>query len=392
MTLNGFLALAKHFRKYFIMVSVVSVIAALLLSLSVIKTQFSAESSLSVSDPSGNIPENELMTAARSYAEDVTEDMTTDDVTVEALVYASRDPYTIVFSADTTDEELSIELANSASQETKRLLETTFDELELRREAVLQSLDSGVALPSDDSVLSELYSFTDSDDEQAAALAKALLGDTEDAKKSFDYCVFIVNEATKAEISGFSTPKLVLAALVGGLLLVVGGIALYDLVKAPLKTKEDIEDEASLPILLNGEEGNRGLMLWLKICLQNQGIPSEIALVPLAGTPPTELGASLMKAIELDKDALALKSINDASDHEVRVDICSPLSDSAQSICDAHNADVVLVVATLWKNTRRELAKTMQDMKTVGANVLGIIVSDDKKQPGAINVATDRSS
>ena len=94
----------------------------------------------------------------------------------------------------------------------------------------------------------------------------------------------------------------------------------------------------------------------------------------------------------MDKDALALKSINDASDHEVRVDICSPLSDSAQSICDAHNADVVLVVATLWKNTRRELAKTMQDMKTVGANVLGIIVSDDKKQPGAINVATDRSS
>lgn len=345
MTLLDVLKLMRHYIKLVVAVVVACTLAGVGLGIAKAglgNAEYTAEAVLTVSEPTATVSATELMPLAQAIATNVVAENSAGGVSIsQAYDLTAR---TISFTAVAGSEAESIEAANGAAaqtaEETSAVLQGMADQYraELAAEEVSEADVSGGSA-----------TFGLSECNRAAAL---------------EMVSFTVNDASQAASnSGKSAAvKYALAGLLGGLFLAVCIVVVIDLMRAPLKGREDIEKNFKVPVLAEGDPSGLADRLWANVRFVVEEAPHSVCLVPIGQPISQEMKSSLGDAI----------AATDASD--VLLIACPPLDKSIDAVYEAHDADVSIVCATCWKDSARQLGDTLRELNLACVKVAGVVL------------------
>ena len=189
------------------------------------------------------------------------------------------------------------------------------------------------------------------------------------------------NEATYAESTSPSIPKTALIALLAGLFVAVCVVVVIDVVKMPIKSRNDIEAASNLPVIGTIPTRDRGERLLANIRFLGDGQPATIAVVPVGLTGGTLTCAELASAFENvgtavtrikgNPHAQSLSAI--ALPEIVTIVECAPLSEGMGAVYIARDADVTILCASEWRDSRKALANVVEELQFAKANIGGVV-------------------
>ena len=131
-----------------------------------------------------------------------------------------------------------------------------------------------------------------------AAANAMVLAAANDYRSANNQVSITTNEATYAESTSPSIPKTALIALLAGLFVAVCVVVVIDVVKMPIKSRNDIEAASNLPVIGTIPTRDRGERLLANIRFLGDGQPATIAVVPVGLTGGTLTCAELASAFE----------------------------------------------------------------------------------------------
>lgn len=336
MTLNDLLLLLKRYLKWVIIVPLACSVFAggFVMVRDLGKSEsYTATSTLTVTDLTNSLSASNLALQLNATAQNVATDATTDDIKVTAVV--EERTQSVKLSAASS----SGESAENAANEAARVVVDTMQEA-LSAQAEVFKREGSV--PADGQLATE----------QNAANVKAA---------ALEACVYTVLPAQAAsnETSG-SVVKYAVVGLVGGLFVVVLSLALYDSVKRPIKTRQDIAQVTDLPVL-NGDGGPSGVeLVRASLLTACNGAPKVVCVVSQG-----EDGRSFVEQLRVAFSA--------ASDN-VEVKSLVPLAEDAEGYFEVQTADATLVYVDRWKATASSLISSLEELKLAKANVAGIVL------------------
>lgn len=353
MTLLDVLKLVRHYIKMVVIVVAVCTLAGA--GLGVAKAglgnaEYSAEAVLTISEPTATVAAGELMPLAQAIATNVVAENSNDDVAIsQKYDLATR---TIAFTAVASSEIESIEAANNAARQTAEETAALLQDMADQYRSEIQSEESVEAKELDGTV-----TFGLSERNRAAAL---------------EMVSFTVNDASQATSnSGKSTVvKFTLIGLLGGAFLALCIVIVIDLVRAPLKDRNDVERRLDLPVLAEGRASDIGDRLWANIQFTVDEMPQSVCLLPVRQPIAMPVEVVLAKAIS---------SAGAPSDASVRVAAYSPLVDSMEGAYAARSADVTVICASLWSDSLRDVADTLHELNLAHAKTAGVVLVDGGK-------------
>ena len=345
LTLLDILKLTRHYIKIVVIVVVISTMVGMGLGIAkggFNNTEYTAESVLTVSDPTATVAAGELMPLTRAVADNVVAERSAEDVVIsQKYDLASR---TISFTAVSGDEAESIAAANSVAVQTAEQTATLLREMADRYRSEITAEESVESGEFDGTV-----TFGLSERNRAAAL---------------EMVSFTVNDALQAASSSDNSTavKYGLVGFLGGLFLAICIMVIIDLAKAPLKGHEDVERCFDVPVLAEGNARSLGDRLWANTQFAIGEIPHSVCLVPAAETVPQGIEESLSSAI----------AANGARD--VLVVACLPLGKSMDAAYVARDTDATVVCAVPWRDSLRQVADTLRELELAQAKVAGIVL------------------
>ncbi len=337
MTLNDLLLLLKRYLKWVI---VIPLACALLAGVFVMAKDageaesYSATATLTVTDPTNSLSATNLTLQLNATAQNIAADVSTSDVKVTAAV--DDKTQSVKLSASAPSAGMAEEVANDAAQEVAASMQAT-----LSSQAEVFKREGSV--PAEGQLATE----------QNAANVKAA---------ALEACIYTIAPASAALNGGSSNIiKYAAVGLVGGLFVVVLVLALYDSVKRPIKTRQDIAQVTDLPVL-NGNGGPSGVELvrasLLTVC---NGIPKTVCVVSEG-----EGGRTFMEQLQMAFSAAS---------EDVGVKLLAPLAEDAKGYFETQEADATLVYVRRWKATASGLASCLEELKLAKANVAGIVLA-----------------
>lgn len=335
MTLNDLLLLMKHYLRWVITVPIACALCAgaFVFAGNIAKdSDYSASATLTIVDPSNSLSTSNLSYLLNATAQRIAADLSDDEVRVSAK--PDDKSQSVLISASAPSAEKAKEIANIASdQTTSAVSEILLGQAEAFRQEQ-QSSDFESSRSGEDVIGSK-----------AVAL---------------ESCVFSVVPASVAsEIDSGSFLKLVLAGFVGGLFLIVVVLIAYDLVKRPIKSKDDIGAVTDFPVL-NGRGGASGAEITCANLLNYcGGVPDLVCVVPEKGGCES-FGNMLQTAFD--------KTVGEKT--EVKA-LASP-NVSADTYLEARNADAVVVCVERWVGDAADLGDCLEELSLAKAKVVGI--------------------
>lgn len=193
--------------------------------------------------------------------------------------------------------------------------------------------------------------------------AQSLLG-----KDNVSASVQRASAGTRASGRGLLT--YVLVAVLAGLFAAVCVVVAIDAVRRPVKGSADLADASGLPVLgeLPGDTGER-LLANARFASGGDN-PRTLLVVPVREGDPAALVGMLV-----DRAARA-ESPADSERHGgvVRVATCAPLLQGVSAAYQAREADVVLIAAAQWDDSRKDVESTASELRLAGANVVGCVL------------------
>lgn len=191
-----------------------------------------------------------------------------------------------------------------------------------------------------------------------------------------------VNEATAAITTSQSPFKMVLTAILVGALLAVCIVIMLDIIKTPIKTREDVELSSDLPVLGEIPARDGGEYLLANVRFAAGKTPSTIALVPVGGSGRSIARAELVNALNragvktnhsiANAHAQGLKA--DQPTNQTSVIECLPLSEGMGAAYIARDAAFTVICVTEWLDSRKVLANVVQELRFAKANLGGVIL------------------
>lgn len=213
-----------------------------------------------------------------------------------------------------------------------------------------------------------------------AAANATVLAAANDYRSANNQVSITTNEATYAESTSPSIPKTALIALLAGLFVAVCAVVVIDVVKMPIKSRNDIEAASNLPVIGTIPTRDRGERLLANIRL-GDGQPATIAVVPVGLTGGTLTCAELASAFENvgtavtrikgNPHAQSLSAI--ALPEIVTIVECAPLSEGMGAVYIARDADVTILCASEWRDSRKALANVVEELQFAKANIGGVV-------------------
>lgn len=353
MTLLDVLKLVRHYIKMVVVVVAVCTLAGA--GLGVAKAglgnaEYSAEAVLTISEPTATVAAGELMPLAQAIATNVVAESSNDDVAVSQKYDLTT--RTIAFTAVASSETESIEAANSAARQTADETAALLQAMAGQYRSEIQSEGSVEAKELDGTV-----TFGLSERNRAAAL---------------EMVSFTVNDASQAAInSGRSiVVKYAFAGFFAGIFLALCIAIIINLIKAPLKDRNDVEEGFDLPVLAEGRASDIGDRLWANIQFAVDEMPQSVCLLPVRQPIAMPVEAVLAKAVS---------SAGAPSGASVRVAAYSPLVDSMEGAYAARSADITVICASLWSDSLRDVADTLHELNLAHAKTAGVVLVDDGK-------------
>lgn len=213
-----------------------------------------------------------------------------------------------------------------------------------------------------------------------AAANATVLAAANDYRSANNQVSITTNEATYAESTSPSIPKTALIALLAGLFVAVC-VVVIDVVKMPIKSRNDIEAASNLPVIGTIPTRDRGERLLANIRFLGDGQPATIAVVPVGLTGGTLTCAELASAFENvgtavtrikgNPHAQSLSAI--ALPEIVTIVECAPLSEGMGAVYIARDADVTILCASEWRDSRKALANVVEELQFAKANIGGVV-------------------
>lgn len=208
----------------------------------------------------------------------------------------------------------------------------------------------------------------------AAATNEQIKGANGDAK-------VVVSEASSAANDSPSIPKSVIVAILAGLFIAICVIVVIDMIKAPIKSKENAESICELPILDELPTDDGGERLFANIQFRSDGRPSSIAVVPVGNI---EAGASVARELAqaIEHAGMRVKVVRGAAHaRQFKVNIpenaavvvdCPSLEEGMGAAHIAHDAQATVVCVSEWESSQPQLVSTVQELTLAKANITGI--------------------
>lgn len=212
-----------------------------------------------------------------------------------------------------------------------------------------------------------------------AAANATVLAAANDYRSANNQVSITTNEATYAESTSPSIPKTALIALLAGLFVAVCVVVVIDVVKMPIKSRNDIEAASNLPVIGTIPTRDRGERCQYPFL--GDGQPATIAVVPVGLTGGTLTCAELASAFENvgtavtrikgNPHAQSLSAI--ALPEIVTIVECAPLSEGMGAVYIARDADVTILCASEWRDSRKALANVVEELQFAKANIGGVV-------------------
>lgn len=214
-----------------------------------------------------------------------------------------------------------------------------------------------------------------------AAANATVLAAAEDYRNANNQGSVSTNEATSAENDSPGLLKIGFMALLAGLFVAICIVVLIDIVKAPIKSRSDIETVAELPVVGAIPNRDRGERLLANIRFLADEQPGTIAVVPtgIAGCALTcaelvgafEHAGITVSRVQGSAHAQSLNAISIPG--VVTIVECAPISEGMGAVYIAKDCDITLVCATEWSDSRRALKSIVDELRFAKANLGGVV-------------------
>lgn len=208
-------------------------------------------------------------------------------------------------------------------------------------------------------------------------------------KEANSSIVGTVSEATYAMYNGPSMIRSAIVALFVGLFIAICLIIPFDAVKLPVKSRKDIEDECSLPVLGTALSQEGGERLLANLQFRCNGRPQTVAVVPVGveSTAPVvarELAGALERSdvrVKLVKGSPHAKKFQVSVPEDAAIVVsCEPLDAGMGAAYIAHNADATILCVSEWTDSRKQLASTVSELELAKANIAGVAYLPEEKK------------
>lgn len=197
-----------------------------------------------------------------------------------------------------------------------------------------------------------------------------------------------VNEATSTVEEKQSIPKGLAAGLLVGIVLAACYLVLVDLIREPIKSREDVQNAADLPVLGCVLDGNIDEQLFINLQFRCAKDTKSIAIVPLAAANiasavACELVACFKKKgtnVESEKVPASTEDLVLRSNEDIlTVYCCEPISEGMGAAVTAHTADATILCVSEWTDSRRQLRSTINELDLANANLVGMVYVPEHK-------------
>lgn len=208
-------------------------------------------------------------------------------------------------------------------------------------------------------------------------------------KEASNNIIATVSEASYAVSNSSSVLKVALLAILVGLFLAVCFVVFIDGIKAPIRSREDIESSSKLPVLGNvpSSDGGERLLANLQFC--HGARPSTVAVVPIgvAMTAPVvarELAGALERSdvrVKLVKGSPHANKFQVSVPEDAAIVVsCEPLEVGMGAAYIAHGADVTVLCASEWADSRRQLVSVVRELGLAKAKIIGVAFLPEEKK------------
>lgn len=199
--------------------------------------------------------------------------------------------------------------------------------------------------------------------------------------KAYPNAAFSENKASSATDSSPSLPKTMLVALLAGLFAAICIVVIRDIIKAPIKSKEDVADVCDLPILADVPTADDGERLLANLFFRCDDTPASIAIVPVGTADSSSIVANEL-ARALDHTGVQVKLVQGvAHARRFKVNIpqntviivdCRPLFEGMGAAYIAHDAEATILCVSEWTSSRPQLCSAYEELTLAKANLAGI--------------------
>lgn len=336
-------------------------VLAALLSL-YLPAKYEASATVSVSDPSGSVQVADLLSVANNVAQSI----------VSSDISQLNGEEVFLDEGTATNRTLTLTVKGNGASECVELVNRVASNVAVGSKDVFDALQE-----TNEANLAELRSLNTSED-VAAVLSGTVLQDTLGSGKTFEFCTFLVNEATDAQEVGLSLSALVLIGFIVGLFLVVVVTFVVCVAKAPIISREEIERLVDSPVL-NAGVSHSGDWLWANIQFLSDVPIKSVCLVPLAGASAKKCAKILENTILQTGEAPLIEEVegdsrfvSDAGQNQLSIYCCPSLDDGVAAIYYSHIASATVICARKWDDSVRVLESVIRELSYAKANIVGI--------------------
>lgn len=214
-----------------------------------------------------------------------------------------------------------------------------------------------------------------------AAANATVAAAAEDCRSVNTQAAVTTNEATSASSTSPSVPKVVLMALLLGLFVSICVVVVIDLIKAPIKSQNDIELSSGLPVIGVIPSRDRGERLLANVRFLTEGELTTIAIVPIGLSGGVLTCAELSSAFERSgtivsrvKGSPHAEGLNQPVLSGVLSLIeCAPLNEGVGAVYIAKESDITILCVSEWRDSRKALSSVVEELKFAKANLEGVV-------------------
>lgn len=371
MTLLDLCQLIRHYWRIAVVAPIAGALIAALLSMGM-SPKYEAASSITMSDPSGNVTVANMLAVVNDLAQSRVAPYETDgsDVKVTSEMGTGAAAQTLTFTVEGPDGAECVELANSIASGVASDAKNVFEALQEANEAGLADLD-----------------VLNASEDVAAVLSGALLQDVLGSDRTFEFCSFAVSEAAEAKDEGTGFSTLVVAGFVGGLFLAMAIIVVIDMASRPIRSREELERAVELPVLNDGGSADLGAKLWANIQFTAGDAVDSVCLVPLDGNSAkvcaNALNSALLqlgKSVQIYEIGASDSSIANAESSELAIYYCASMSEGVGAAYCAHAASATVICARRWIDSLKSLENTMRELSIAKASVVGVALLGEREE------------
>ena len=200
-----------------------------------------------------------------------------------------------------------------------------------------------------------------------------------------------INEATIAINISQSSIKMAMLAFFIGLFIALCIVIILDMVKSSIKSRTDIEESSGLCVLGEIPARDKGERLLANIRFVAGKTPSTIAIIPVGGSGGAITCAELtnvlahsgVRANRVKAEAHAQGLKVDQSAGITTVIECKPLSEGMGAAYISRDAELTVLCATEWLDSRKALKNVVEELNLAKAKIGGVVFLVDGKPKGS---------